>query len=83
MRNNLKLMKNINIKVAKVIIPVTFFLAALFYLTDINFQLEYFKMMGFLKTVLFVILPVLPTAIIFNYMSKRALKNRKLDDGME
>ena len=83
MRNNLKLMKNINIKVAKVIIPVTFFLAALFYLSDINFQLEYFKMMGFLKIVLFVVLAVLPTAIIINYMSKRALKNRKLDDGME
>lgn len=76
-------MKNIHIKVAKVIIPVTLFFAALFYLSDIHFQLEYFKIMGFLKMVLFVVLPVLLTAIIISYMSKRALKNRKRDDGME
>jgi cytochrome c oxidase subunit IV len=76
-------MKNIHIKLVKVIIPFTFFFAALFYLSDINFQLEYFKLMGFLKMLLFVVLPVLLTTIINSYMTTRALKNRKQDDRLE
>jgi hypothetical protein len=62
--------------VAKVIIPPAFFFATLFHLSDINFQLEHFKMMGFLKMMLFVILL---TAILNIYRLKKALKNRKHD----
>jgi cytochrome c oxidase subunit IV len=76
-------MKNISIKLAKVLIPLTLIFATLFYLSDINFQLEHFKIMGFLKMLLFLVVPVLLTAIINSYMSRKALKNRKQDDRLE
>ena len=63
-----------------IIILVSFSLGSLFYLSDINFQLEYFNLKQYAGMMIMIGGPVTITGIITIYMSRKALMNRKQDD---
>lgn len=67
-------------KALLIIILVSFLLGSLFYLSDINFQLEYFNWKQYAGMMIMIGGPVTITGIITIYMSRKALKNRKQDD---
>ena len=63
-----------------IIILVSFLLGSLFYMSDINFQLEYFNWKQYMGMMFFMGVPITITGIITIYMSRKALINRKQDD---
>lgn len=67
-------------KALLIIILVSFLLGSLFYLSDINFQLEYFNWKQYAGMMIMIGGPVTITGIITIYMSRKALMNRKQDD---
>ena len=67
-------------KALLIIILVSFSLGSLFYLSDINFQLEYFNWKQYAGMMIMIGGPATITGIIPIYMSRKALMNRKQDD---
>lgn len=63
-----------------IIILVSFLLGSLFYMSDINFQLEYFNWKQYMGMMFIMGVPSTITGIITIYMSRKALINRKQDD---
>ncbi|PPK95636.1 L-rhamnose-proton symport protein RhaT [Nonlabens xylanidelens] len=67
-------------KALLIIILVSFLLGSLFYMSNINFQLEYFNWKQYMGMMFFMGVPITITGIITIYMSRKALINRKQDD---
>ncbi|WP_405377896.1 hypothetical protein [Nonlabens sp. Asnod3-A02] len=67
-------------KALLIIILVSFLLGSLFYMSDINFQLEYFNWKQYMSMMFMIGVPITITGIITIYMSRKALINRKQDD---
>ncbi|WP_405368640.1 hypothetical protein [Nonlabens sp. Asnod2-A12] len=63
-----------------IIILFSFLLGSLFYMSDINFQLEYFNWKQYMGMMFIMGVPITITGIITIYMSRKALINRKQDD---
>ncbi len=73
-------MKNNSHKLLMIIIATTFIIAGLFYLSDINFQLDRFIWRNFIATLTMIILPVTLSTVVTMCMSRKALKSRSKDD---
>ncbi|WP_298952667.1 hypothetical protein [uncultured Nonlabens sp.] len=70
-------------KALLIIILVSFLLVSLFYMSDINFQLEYFNWKQYMSMMLMIGVPITITGIITIYKSRKALINRKQDDAIK
>lgn len=73
-------MKNNSHKLLMIIIATTFIIAGLFYLSDINFQLDRFIWRNFIATLTMIILPVTLSTVVTMCMCRKALKSRSKDD---
>ncbi|OUS12914.1 hypothetical protein A9Q93_09940 [Nonlabens dokdonensis] len=73
-------MKKAPYKILVIIAIITMLIASLFYLSDIHFQLQYFKWKNFLSEVIMISLPIILSTAITIYMSYKAQKNRETND---
>ncbi len=72
-----------HIKAFFYVIPLSLILSSLFYLSDINFQLDYFNWNHFGWMILQITSPVILMFITNLMMDRKARRNRAQDDSME